>query len=208
MMDMQTLSALALGLFVGVFHAFDADHVMAMSSYANQTQKRLMVLKYASKWGLGHGGILLLLALTLVLVGYQLPNWFVHSAELAVGLLLIYLGARLFILFKRKRLVGYQDSSADKQTKKADHVPLFIGMLHGVAGSAPMLALLPSMLDTQFLQHIGLFSVGCLVGMFCFGLGFSQIQAKLNLHAKASQGFTLGLGSLSIGLGGYWLILG
>ncbi|WP_246072294.1 hypothetical protein [Catenovulum sediminis] len=201
-MDLQNSSVIFLGLVVGLLHAFDADHVMAMSTYVNKTSRIKLVLLYATRWGIGHGGVLSFLACILLLIGFQLPQWLVHAFEMAVGVLLIYLGVRL--------LAAYNRAWFDKLSKrffKHDHMPLFIGMLHGVAGSAPLLALLPNMQQTDFMLHIALFSIGCLVGMFLFGLGLGLIQTRiLQPHTRLSSLFTQLMGCSSIGLGGYWLI--
>ena len=100
-MDYDTFSVMLLGLSIGIFHAFDADHVVAMSAYVNKESKYKAILGYAVKWGAGHGGILLALGLAIVLLGIGLPQWFVFSAEVAVGFLLIYLGVRLCLHLMR-----------------------------------------------------------------------------------------------------------
>jgi hypothetical protein len=209
MFDMQLLSVLFLGMMVGIFHAFDADHVVAMATLANQKSKKKHILLYAIKWGGGHGGTLLVLGCLLVFVGIELPSWFVHYAEVMVGLLLIYLGIRLWLFLTANRTQDHLAKNSGKTTNKDvkhDHAPLFIGMLHGVAGSAPILALLPSMLESQFLLHVLLFSVGCLLGMFCFGLALGTLQAYIKqLNTGFSLIFARLLSVSSIGLGSYWI---
>lgn len=208
MMSVDFFSVVILGMMVGIFHAFDADHVVAMATLVNQKSKKKQILKYAMKWGGGHGGILLLLGCLLAFIGFELPMWFVHYSEMMVGVLLIYLGCRLW-LFLKNHARQSQQSSPDKLPKKEpihDHAPLFIGMLHGVAGSAPVLALLPNMLESDFLLHISLFSLGCLLGMFCFGLALGSFQSYLK-HFKngISRVFARILSLAAISLGTYWI---
>ncbi|WP_016954369.1 hypothetical protein [Catenovulum agarivorans] len=202
MLEAEFLNVVALGLFVGLVHALDADHVIAMSSFANTSTKISHILRYASKWGLGHGGMLLFLSALLVFIGLKLPNWLVYCSELAVGLLLIYLGIRLL------RTVAHRSFDLTKsRLAEHDHTPLFIGMLHGVAGSAPVLALLPSMLQTQFLQHVGLFSLGCMLGMSSFGFMLALVQTRyIQSSVRLRSRFTYGMGFMSVGFGGYWLL--
>lgn len=196
--EQNVISMIMFGIMFGVVHAFDADHVVSMASFVDQKSKINNVLKYAAKWGFGHGGILLVLAAFLVFIGYQLPHWFVYYAEVFVGIVLIYLGIRLW------RMVAQQDNEI--KANKHEHTPLFIGMLHGVAGSAPILALLPNMVQSQFLLHIALFSAGCLIGMFCFGLAFALFQHQIkNLSSDITNGFTRLLSISTIGLGAFWL---
>ena len=204
MIDVQFFSVLFLGIMVGIFHAFDADHIVAMATLVNQKSKKKQVLKYAIKWGGGHGGILLVLGCLLAFVGFELPVWFVHYSEVLVGVVLIYLGIRLWSFLKRSSLI--KKETVEATSKKHDHVPLFIGMLHGVAGSAPVLALLPNMLESQFILHIALFSLGCLLGMFGFGLvlGTFQVYVK-HLNHNAANVFTRLLSIMSVSLGTYWI---
>ncbi|MGJ8682635.1 hypothetical protein [Paraglaciecola sp.] len=200
MFDPQLWSVLLLGMMVGIFHAFDADHVVAMATLVSQKSKKKHILKYACKWGGGHGGVLLLLGGLLVFVGVELPSWFVHYAEMMVGVLLIYLGIRLWLFVSKIR------NNQDVKQQKHDHAPLFIGMLHGVAGSAPVLALLPNMLESQFLLHVILFSLGCLFGMFCFGFALGSLQAYVKqMNTGLSHLFTRLLSVLSMGLGTFWI---
>jgi hypothetical protein len=207
-LDVDLFSVVILGMMVGVFHAFDADHVVAMATLVNQKAQKRQVLKYAIKWGSGHGGILLILGCLLAFVGVELPAWFVHYSEIMVGVLLVYLGIRLWMFLKNNSPSFDQNSSNHFMQKniKHDHAPLFIGMLHGVAGSAPVLALLPNMLESQFLLHIGLFSLGCLLGMFCFGIALGTFQTYVKqTNAGMANVFARVLSVTSIGLGTYWV---
>ncbi|MGJ8694333.1 MAG: hypothetical protein ACSHW0_17830 [Thalassotalea sp.] len=212
MIEESLFSVIALGMMFGIIHAFDADHIMAMATFSDQQTKRKHILTYAFKWGLGHGGILLVLGLLLAFIGFKLPEWFVHYSEMLVGVVLIYLGSKLILLLHNKNIIDL-DSAAPKLAKPLkghDHTPLFIGMLHGVAGSAPLLALLPNMHESQFLLHIALFSTGCLVGMFCFGLVFGAYQTHIKSikHFKCNVAnlLTRLLGVSSISLGAFWLL--
>jgi hypothetical protein len=209
MVSVDFFSVLVLGMIVGIFHACDADHVVAMATLVNQKCKKKQVLKYAVKWGGGHGGILLFLGCLLAFVGIELPVWFVHYSEMMVGILLIYLGIRLWLLLKDNRQVHNDNLTKEIaiKTVKHDHAPLFIGMLHGVAGSAPVLALLPNMLESQFLLHIILFSLGCLLGMFFFGIALSSFQVYVKKFNNGYVHYFARLLSLtSISLGSYWVL--
>lgn len=208
MLSVDFFSVVMLGMMVGIFHAFDADHVVAMATLVNQKSKKRQVLKYAFKWGAGHGGILFVLGCLLAFVGFELPVWFVHYSEIMVGLLLVYLGVRLwFFLKSNSRSTGPNLPKNVTQTNdKHDHAPLLIGMLHGVAGSAPVLALLPNMLESQFLLHIMLFSLGCLLGMFCFGMVLGSFQSYMkHFNNGAANVFARLLSITSISLGTYWV---
>jgi high-affinity nickel permease len=208
MIEESLFAVIATGIIFGIVHAFDVDHIAAMATFSDQQKSEKTILKYAFKWGVGHGGILLALGLALIFVGFTLPQWFVHYAEVMVGVLLIYLGLKLVFLMHNKGLFNRSDSLSQQSAipTKHDHTPLFIGMLHGVAGSAPLLALLPNMLETQFIFHISLFSVGCLFGMFSFGYLFGSYQVHIkNTKENVAKVLTKTLGFSSIGLGTFWV---
>lgn len=205
MVSVDIISVIFLGLMVGIFHAFDADHIVAMATLANQKSKKRQVLKYALKWGGGHGGILLVLGFALAFIGLELPSWFVHYSEIMVGVLLVYLGVRLWLFLQKNK--HSENGELPNKEVAHDHAPLFIGMLHGVAGSAPVLALLPNMIESQFLLHIFLFSSGCLIGMFCFGIALGSFQVYVKkFNNGAANNFGRIISIMSITLGTYWVL--
>ncbi|WP_440877065.1 urease accessory protein UreH domain-containing protein [Thalassotalea sp. PLHSN55] len=209
MIEQSYLALLATGMFFGVIHAFDADHIMAMASFSGQHRDKKSILTHTLKWGMGHGGVLVILGLLLIFVGFQLPQWFVHYAEILVGVVLIYLGLKLILFLHHSGVFNLQSQLSKIKifTGKHDHTSLFIGMLHGVAGSAPLLVIMPNMQQAEFILHISLFSLGCLVGMFCFGYAFSLYQTQLkNITNKVANIFTKLLGLSSIGLGTFWIV--
>jgi high-affinity nickel permease len=95
-MNEQTLiSLLSIRFLMGVTHAFDADHTVAVSSLAHRKEDRLPGLSYAFRWALGHGGILLLAAIAVLLFRVQMPDFIPHSAGKIVGVVLIVSGLSL-----------------------------------------------------------------------------------------------------------------
>jgi ABC-type nickel/cobalt efflux system permease component RcnA len=67
----------------------------------------------------------------------------------------------------------------DKATYVASHPPVMVGLLHGLAGSAPALALIPAVASGQLviaMSYLLLFSFGVIVSMLVFGLGFTYVQ--------------------------------
>ena len=95
------LPMLLLGGGLGLVHAFDADHVMAVSALSAEKPGIKRTFFYSSHWALGHSGVLLGLGFLLLLFGFSLPDNFVYLAELAVGVLLIGLGAFLLLRMAR-----------------------------------------------------------------------------------------------------------
>ncbi|WP_111979163.1 hypothetical protein [Algibacillus agarilyticus] len=206
MTELSIWTLLSMSLIVGMIHAFDADHVVAMSSFVNHSSKVKAIIGYAFKWGVGHGGTILMLAAVVVLTGFMLPEQWTQYAETAVGAALVILGFRL--IYQTPRLQNNGNDQAIQSSLPANRlIPLLMGILQGVAGSTSVISLLPTMSQNEFLGYVALFSFGCLVSMSCLGVGFAYshelIRNKFTQYAPRVNQF---IGLISIGLGSYWLM--
>lgn len=223
-MSYEVFAILSLGFGLGLLHALDADHVMAVTSLSStkgNNGKVRETLSFCARWAIGHGGILCVLATALILFDTQLPAWLTTGAEKSVGVILILLGAWILWSLKTRRisLRIHQHGDhvhahlADKHhalKSLQDHSPTLVGLTHGLAGSAPLLALLPSLelaSNSMSLLYVGLFSLGVLSMMFVFGLGFGFAQQKLMHYSERLFDASRALvAAFSIGLGSYWLV--
>lgn len=217
-----SLSAmLGTGLSLGLLHAFDADHVMAVTTLSTRKPSFKRTLAFSLQWALGHGGVLLLCGVLLFGLGIQLPDTLVHYAELSVGVLLIGIGALCLwqCHHQKLKLVEHQHGDirhthwcidAGEHKQKNEHTPTFVGMLHGLAGSAPALAIVPMMTQYQLMNAMGyllVFSMGVLISMVLFGLGLGIFQKKLlAFNGRIFQASRYLVAIASIGLGGFWLL--
>lgn len=203
MMALGFLSVLSAGLLMGILHAFDPDHVMTMSSLGSRPDGRGATARYAVSWGIGHGGILVIAALALLLFEVPMPETLPRGAERFVGVILIAAGGSLALALWRGRAA---DGLIPNLRAKA---PFLIGMVHGTAGSAAVFALLPTGLLSPMLGviYVLVFSSGVLIGMMGFGLGFDRVQALVARQARAWDRPLRGsVAALAIGMGSYWLV--
>jgi ABC-type nickel/cobalt efflux system permease component RcnA len=217
-MHEQTLSAiLALSFFLGLVHAFDADHIVAVSSLASRKRGWKSGIFYAFKWALGHGGILLLAAIAALYFRWQLPESISYSAEKFVGIILIVSGLSIFWSLYQQQVqlkvhrhgdvVHAHLATADKPNKH-DHTPVLVGIVHGLAGSAPALALIPATLyrPSLGLAYVLIFSLGVLAGMVTFGMLLSHSQRFLLRRSPTlfnGSRALLGVGATALGV--LWL---
>lgn len=172
-LDSGVLAALSLGFLLGLKHATDADHVVAVSTIAGEYGNAWRGIWVGVSWGLGHTtpllavGVLILLLKEAVLARYEAVA---PVLEFGVGIMLVVLGAQVFFNLRRGRLHvhAHAHSGADHVHIHATHragaepaeagrhgffrpgPPMFrlksylIGTVHGLAGSAAvMLVLLP-----------------------------------------------------------------
>lgn len=95
------LPILALGFFLGMRHATDPDHVIAISTIVSRHRTTRGAAAVGIAWGLGHSITILLVGAGIVLFGWVIPTRLGLSMELAVGVMLVVLGlANLRELFR------------------------------------------------------------------------------------------------------------
>ena len=95
---------LVLGLVLGVRHAFDADHLVAVTTIVSEYRNPLRAIWIGVSWGLGHTTTLLLAGATLLLLGIRIPENLALVFELLVGIMLILLGVQTFWGFRRRKI--------------------------------------------------------------------------------------------------------
>jgi high-affinity nickel permease len=86
------ISTLALGFFLGMRHATDPDHVIAVTTIVSHQRSIRHAVLIGTLWGLGHTITILGVGLAIVLFGLVIPPGVGLSMELSVGLMLVLLG--------------------------------------------------------------------------------------------------------------------
>jgi high-affinity nickel-transport protein len=82
----------ALGFFLGMRHATDPDHVIAVSTIVARHRSTGSAALIGALWGLGHTLTILVVGGGIILFGWVIPPRVGLSMEFAVGLMLILLG--------------------------------------------------------------------------------------------------------------------
>lgn len=95
------LSILALGFFLGMRHATDPDHVIAVSTIVSRQRNIKKSALIGVFWGLGHTLTIFTVGAAIILFGLVIPPRLGLSMELAVGLMLVLLGAMNIAGFMR-----------------------------------------------------------------------------------------------------------
>ena len=166
--------ALLVGFTIGIKHAFEPDHVIAVSTLLHEERRWLSSIRTGLAWGAGHTttlvlGVLLLSALRLE-VSEELLSWL----ELPVAAMLIGLG--LWVLADAARLAFGSDAPSPHVDDHGHghHLPArtgwrgyAVGLMHGMAGSGALLLLVAATLPGPLygLAYSLLFGLGSLVGM-------------------------------------------
>src|SRR5438477_291772 len=89
---MNLLSILFLGFFLGMRHATDADHVIAVTTIVSRECTIRHAALIGITWGIGHTLTMLVVGGAIVLFGIAIPPRLGLSLEFSVGLMLILLG--------------------------------------------------------------------------------------------------------------------
>jgi hypothetical protein len=184
-------------------HAFEPDHVVALSTMIADARSVARRVTYAALWGVGHAVMLLVVGAILMAGRARLPQRIDAIFEVAVSLMLITLGARALLqIAKGARAQGEGSHSTWRSMG-----PLAMGMVHGLAGSGALTALVMARLPSLSLgiAFMLLFGVGATLGMSLLA-GAASGPIKHVLRWRFGMGTLLGAtGSLSLVLGALWL---
>jgi ABC-type nickel/cobalt efflux system permease component RcnA len=166
------LVALGLALALGLRHASDPDHLVAVTSLvaADGAGSRRAV-RLGAWWGVGHAATLVLVGVPLIALKSELPAWLETGAERAVGVVIIALAARVIWKWaqgdysaRRHRHVDAGDVASGtahrhlRQGRDGEHrhgdprtprQAFGIGLLHGLAGTGAVVVLLIAALPTR-----------------------------------------------------------
>ena len=164
-------SLLALGFVLGLRHAIEADHLAAISTIVTERRSLLSSSLVGALWGLGHTLALLIAGVGVLLLRYQMTDRMAHALELCVGIMLVLLGANVLRTLVRRGASHTHDHTAVAPHSHADvwlvARPLLVGMVHGLAGSAPLLLLTLTVMSSPLaaFSYIAVFGVGSIMGM-------------------------------------------
>src|SRR5689334_14890330 len=94
---------LLLAFALGLRHASDPDHLVAVSTLVADTRGRAARAagRLGAAWGLGHATTLLLFGLPVILFRSFLPHVVEQSAEALIGLIIVALAVRLLVRWRR-----------------------------------------------------------------------------------------------------------
>ncbi len=95
------LSIIALGFFLGMRHATDPDHVIAVTTILSRERSIWRSATVGAFWGLGHTLTIFAVGAAIIIFDLVIPPRVGLSMELSVGLMLIFLGVLNVVSFRR-----------------------------------------------------------------------------------------------------------
>lgn len=174
------LTLMSMGFGLGLLHALDPDHLLALANLGDARAGRRASLGLCARWALGHGAALLVIGALVLLAGMAVPSALSAAAEHLVGGVLMVLGvATLWRLWAGEAPVQLHCHGATGTHLHVAGLPvhpgrraLLVGLLHGTAGSASLLVLAPLATAANpwlGMSYVLLFAVGVLAAMMVFG---------------------------------------
>jgi len=226
-MEASLFAAFGLGLLLGIQHALDPDHLIAVSTIVSEQKNFKWASLIGVFWGLGHTTTLFIVGMLVIGLRVTIPPRLGSGLELLVALMLVILGVNVLRKsFGAERVHLHTHSHNPEahthfhvhENPKQDHGhghpfkamrrPFIVGMVHGLAGSAALMLLVLSTIESPLggLLYIVIFGLGSVGGMLLLSgiisLPFILTAQRFSLMNRwirviagvASVGFGLFLG--------------
>jgi hypothetical protein len=243
-----SLAILVIGFLLGMRHATDPDHVIAVSTIVSRERSIVKAAWIGMLWGIGHTLTILVVGAAIILFGLAIPARLGLTMEFSVGLMLILLGvlnvtgamrylsekfspahpkvtgdhahfhehgSRMHLHWHSHQAGQEHHAESLKPPKWAQRPatrlglfhtlrPLFVGLVHGLAGSAAVaLLVLTTIREPRWaVLYLLIFGVGTIAGMMlitaAIALPFSFAGYKF---AWLNKGLVFGSGVLSLAFG-------
>jgi high-affinity nickel-transport protein len=218
-----------LGLFLGMRHSTDPDHVVAVSTIVSRHKSIKHSAMIGMLWGLGHSLTIFLVGAVIIFFGVVIPPRLGLSMEFSVALMLILLGVLNLTGVMRWITERFTPSKLGKDNSQAISSapiarretlaertvgklglyqtlrPFVIGLVHGLAGSAAVALLVLSTIRSPAwaTAYLLVFGAGTMVGMMIMTTAIAMPLAytgKKFLSANRFMTATSGVVSMAFGL--------
>jgi len=218
-------SLLIFGFLIGMRHALEADHLAAVAAISTKEHSFKASIKHGAIWGVGHTSTLFFFGSIVIFMNTVISKQTADNLEFAVGIMLALLGLDVLrrVLKERIHYHTHQHENTDahfhvhshagecKHTvskhqhshEKFPYRTLFIGFMHGLAGSAALVLLTLETISSVPLSmlYILLFGVGSIVGMAALSIVIAiplRASSKLTWLHNSLQ---VCIGILTVGIG-------
>jgi high-affinity nickel-transport protein len=189
---LSSFSVLLIGFVLGMRHATDPDHVVAVTTIVSDQPSLLRASAVGALWGIGHSITILLVGGAIVVFRLAIPPRLGLAMEFAVAIMLIVLGA--------VNLAGRRPAAVRSSAR-----PLVVGFIHGLAGSAFVALLVVAAVPGSLLGllYLALFGIGTVAGMGLITMVIavpSALSARRFVHMQRYLRLASGVASVAFGL--------
>ncbi len=222
---------LMISLLLGLRHASDPDHLAAVttliaSEKGHQETRKAGLMGLL--WGIGHATTLILVGLPLVFAGIVMPEPIQQVAETLIGVIIVFLAARLLLRWRRglyhahihsheggalhRHVHSHVYSESHEHTHAVPRRTPFsaygVGLVHGIGGSGGLTLLLLSTISDRAEAAVALllFAAGTALSMALLSTAFGLVIAGGPISRNVERVAPI-LGVLSMAFGS-WYALG
>lgn len=228
---MPELSLLWTAALLGFLHALEVDHMLAVSTFVSRRPAPVIAARFGARWGIGHSLAVLLAGGILLVTGLRWPERFDALGEALVGVMLALLGGWAMVSARKLHLhppaehgdhahlhlhpdaaPGHRHGHAAAAGHRHAHEHggmTLVGLLHGLAGTSAVVALVPVTLVDRPGIGIGYliaFGMGVTLAMTLFAMA-----AAYAVRRAAEQSLVWGrratglVGAAGVAVGIWWV---
>jgi ABC-type nickel/cobalt efflux system permease component RcnA len=216
-------------LMLGFLHALEVDHMLAVTTFVAGRPSPGAAARFGFRWGVGHSLAVLAFGSLLLLTGVRWPERYNAVGEGLVGVMLVGLG--LWALRSSRKLHLHPPAEhgdhahlhlhAGPPAHGHPHAPgpghhhaghgiTLVGLMHGLAGSSGVVALVPVTLIARAdvgIAYLVAFGVGVTAGMVVYAMvaAFAMRQAAARSLLWGRR-VTVGVGAAGVVVGAAWVV--
>jgi hypothetical protein len=215
------------GFAAGAAHVITGiDHLAALLPLSVGRRSRAFAV--GARWGVGHSAGVLLVALLAVALRERLDldaasaagERLVGAMLIAIGLLGLRSALRIEVHAHPHAHAGdphshlhvhgaHRELRHDQELHRHSHTAFAAGTLHGVAGSAHVLGVLPAVAMPDWLSsggYLGAFALSTILAMACFAALVGETSARAGAHGpRLLKGMMYAASGLAVLVGAAWL---
>lgn len=216
-------AAYAAAFALGTAHALEVDHMVAVGAFVGGNPRLAPAIGFGIRWGVGHSVAVLAAGALLAWSGITVPASAQQWLEAGVGLALVGVGAWAWLNARRlhvhvpaehgshghlhAHVPGVTDQHHAPEHRHAQLLTL-IGAVHGLAGTAPVVALVPVTLMPSVGAAVGYllaFGIGTILGMGAYAGLASLAVGRAASSLRFARALAYGTSLMSVGVGLWWL---
>lgn len=224
-------AAYAVAVTLGATHALEVDHMVAVSAFVGGRPRTGAALAFGVRWGLGHAAAVLAAGALLAWSGLTVPPAAEGWAELGVGVMLIAVGCWAAWTSRRLHvhepvvhggpehahvhLHAHDPAHHPHRHRHVDparrhrHLSTLVGAVHGLAGTAPVIALLPVTLiesPAAAIGYLAAFGIGTTVAMGGYAVVAALAVRRAGASLRRARTAAWVTAGASVLVGGFWVV--